>query len=141
VTGATKLSLASLACWWAGTLALADGNAAAGAATRPARANITIGKETTHILRPLGADGTVNYIAYLNAKYGRGVTKANNAAVGFLDVFGPNVIKPKVRAAVLKRLGIGRLRSERDSFVLFDVTPHPSATDSTGSGGSSPSLR
>jgi hypothetical protein len=51
---------------------------------------ITVSKETTHILGPVNADGTVNYMAYLNAKHSKGVTKENNAVIPLIEILGPD---------------------------------------------------
>ena len=58
----------------------------------PGPVRITISKETTHILGPVNEDGTVDYIAYLNAKHSEGVTKENNAAIPLIEIFGPNLL-------------------------------------------------
>ncbi len=50
--------------------------------TRQAKVKITVGKDTTYITGPLNADGTVNYVAYINAKHSKGVTPRNNAGIG-----------------------------------------------------------
>ena len=42
---------------------------------------IRISPETTYLTEPVRADGTIDYAAALNAKYGAGVTPENNAAV------------------------------------------------------------
>ncbi len=53
---------------------------------------ITVSKETTHIPGPVNEDGTVNYVAYLNAKHSRGVTKENNAAIPLIEIIGPDIL-------------------------------------------------
>ena len=58
---------------------------------------ITISKETTHILGPVNEDGTVNYVAYLNAKHSKGVTKENNAAIPLIGIFGPDLLPDEGR--------------------------------------------
>ncbi len=42
---------------------------------------ILFSRETTYLTEPVRADGTIDYAAALNAKYGAGVTPENNAAV------------------------------------------------------------
>ena len=49
--------------------------------TQPAKVNITISKDTTYITGPLNKDGTVNYVAYLNA-----------IEPGFPDAPGPDAL-------------------------------------------------
>ncbi|MBT3199021.1 MAG: hypothetical protein HN350_03805 [Phycisphaerales bacterium] len=53
---------------------------------------ITISKETTHILAPINEDGTVDYIAYMNAEHSKGVTKENNAAIPLIEILGPSCL-------------------------------------------------
>ena len=86
-------------------------------ATQPAKINITIAKDTTYILGPLNKDGTVNYVAYLNAKYSKGVTPANNAATLLLTAIGPNLFDRSVRAAALRRAGMAALPLKGAYFV------------------------
>lgn len=50
---------------------------------------MTVSYETTRILGPVKADGTVNYVAYLNAESSEGVTADNNAAIPLLQALGP----------------------------------------------------
>jgi hypothetical protein len=49
---------------------------------------IVVSEETTILTGPLRPDGTVDYPAALNAKYGKGVTPENNLAVGLAKVLG-----------------------------------------------------
>ena len=67
----------------AGSLSAAE--AASQPASRPRKVNITVGRETTYLTGPLNPDGTVNYLAALNAIYGKGVTPANNAVVPLIN--------------------------------------------------------
>lgn len=55
------------------------------------KTQLEIGRETTYITGPLNDDGTVNYVAYLNARYGKGVTPENNAAVILARAIGPDL--------------------------------------------------
>jgi hypothetical protein len=50
---------------------------------------ITLGPETTRITGPLTAEGFPDYAAWLNSRYGEGVTAENNAAPLLIDVLGP----------------------------------------------------
>ncbi|MFH1746216.1 MAG: hypothetical protein ABIG44_04150 [Planctomycetota bacterium] len=54
----------------------------------PREVDIIIGHDTTRITGPVNPDGTVNYVAYLNEHYSRGVTKDNNAAVPLIQALG-----------------------------------------------------
>ncbi len=62
----------------------------------PGPFKITISKETTHILGPVNEDGTVNYMAYLNAKHSKGVTKENNAAIPLIEILGPDFLSEDI---------------------------------------------
>ncbi|MCD4825594.1 MAG: hypothetical protein K8S55_13445 [Phycisphaerae bacterium] len=98
--------------------------AAAVAKTPAAKLDITISKETTYILGPINEDGTVNYLAYFNNKYSKGVTKDNNAFVLLLKAFGPSMIDEKVRGKVLKKLGIESLPAKGEYFIRwYDYVP------------------
>jgi len=46
------------------------------------RVDIVVSPQTTYITAPVNADGTVNYVAYLDARHSEGVTADNNAAAG-----------------------------------------------------------
>lgn len=72
--------------------------------SRPVK--IKIGVDTTRLTGPLKADGTVDYVAALNRKYGKGVTPENNAAVAIVEALGPEFINKKARATALKAMGV-----------------------------------
>ena len=88
--------------------------------TRPAKVNITVGKDTTYITGPLNADGTVNYVAHLNATYGKGVTPKNNAMVLLVRAIGPEPWQHKTQAKALKMIGIAMPPPKGDYFVTMD---------------------
>lgn len=46
----------------------------------------TLGRETTYVTGPLRSDGSINYLAALNARMGEGVTPENNAARPLMQV-------------------------------------------------------
>ena len=77
---------------------------------------LTISKATTYITGPVNADGTVNYVAYLNAKYSKGVTPGNNAKIPLLKAIGPGAIDERIRVEVYKRLGMKPLDETGDYF-------------------------
>lgn len=84
----------------------------AGPSTRPAtgpatqaRLPFTISKETTYLTEPLCADGTVDYVGALNARYSKGVTKDTNAAVILVTLL-PDLLAKEVREEAFKRLDI-----------------------------------
>ena len=104
-------------------------------ATQPAKVNITIGKDTTYITGPLNADGTMNYVAYINAKHSKGVTPENNAAVLMLRALGPEIWPEEVRAKAFEKMGITAPPLNGDYFVTVDQyvdslpKPPPDSTD------------
>ena len=67
---------------------------------------VTVSKETTYFVEPVNADGTVNYVAALNARYGEGVTPANNAAVVLLAAVGPKLLDDRVRDKTAELMGV-----------------------------------
>jgi len=103
---------------------------AAGPATQPTTrpserprktiAGITISRETTYIDGPLNADGTVNYVAYLNRKYSEGVTPDNNAAVLLLRALGPEMVPESTRLMTFARLRMRPLPVRGEYFVDLD---------------------
>ena len=90
--------------------------------TRPAKVNITIGKDTTYITGPLNADGTVNYVAYLNARYGKGVTLQNNAMVLLVRALGPEPWQNDHLAKALKMMGIAMPPPGGNYFVTIKAS-------------------
>lgn len=89
-------------------------------ATQPARTpkvNITISRVTTYLLGPVNPDGTINYVAALNAEMSKGVTPENNAAVLLLRALGPGLLPKDVRAETLKILKLQSLPDKGDYFV------------------------
>ncbi|GAI85805.1 unnamed protein product, partial [marine sediment metagenome] len=78
---------------------------------------ITLSHETTRISEPLNDDGTVNYLAAINAQYSEGVTKDNNAAILLLQAAGPKILAPVIKDKVLAILGLSSLPSEGDYFI------------------------
>ena len=87
-------------------------------ATKPMQ-KIRLGHDTTRILKPLKADGTPDYLAALNKRYAKGVTKDNNAAILILRALGPDMLPEKIRPAILKTLGM-KLPADGQYFVDFD---------------------
>ena len=90
---------------------------------------ITVSRETTYLLGPLNADGTVNYVAALDAEYSRGVTPQNNAAVPLLQAGGidlvPYLLGPDERLPgqlwrLFDKLGMAPLPADGEYFVSFE---------------------
>ena len=88
--------------------------------TRPVKIKITIGKDTTYITGPVNADGTVNYVAYINARHSKGVTPQNNAAVILARAIGPELWRKHVRARAFKAMGMAVPPADGDYFVPLD---------------------
>ena len=102
---------------WSCLIAIGAGAASAAGQTRPAKVELTVSKETTYLLGPLNPDGTVNYVAAMNEMLGRGVTKANNAAMVLLQAFGPELLYEKARPNMLKALGMADLPAAGAYYV------------------------
>jgi len=80
----------------------------------------TLSKQTTYVTEPLRKDGTVDYVAALEAIARRGVTVENNAAVLLYQIVGPSEILPELRTEYFKRLGIAPLPIQGNYFVTLD---------------------
>ena len=72
----------------------------------PGRIRLTVSRKTTHILGPVNKDGTVNYVAYLNAKHSKGVTKTNNAVIPLIKILGPRLLPRDTARDICKILKI-----------------------------------
>jgi hypothetical protein len=84
--------------------------------------DVTISKETTHILGPVNDDGTIDYVAYMNAEHSKGVTKENNAAIGLIEILGPSFAAEEGQADICRILGINVPAGENDYFTaLCDI--------------------
>jgi len=90
------------------------------AKTAPQKPLFTLSKKTTYVTGPLRKDGTVDYVAALDAIASRGVTVENNAAVSLYQVIGPGEIVPELRAEYFKRLGIAPLPIQGNYFVTLN---------------------
>ncbi len=70
----------------------------------------TVSAETTVVTYPLRADGTPDYVAAINEKYGKGVTPENNGFAALLEVLGTDkqsgTLPELTRARALEILGI-----------------------------------
>src|SRR5690348_13662189 len=64
-----------------------------------------ISRETTAVESPLRSDGTPDYTAAINDKYGKGVKPEENAYMAWLEVTGTEVIPEKLRARLLEMGG------------------------------------
>jgi len=95
--------------------------------TQPAKVKIIIGKDTTYITAPLNKDGTVNYVAYLNAKNGKAVTPRNNAVVLLVRASGPGAWPADTLDKTLKGLGMAALPVKGNYLQTWDefIANHP----------------
>ncbi len=82
---------------------------------------LRISPQTTVVTGPLNPDGTVNYVAALNAGHSAGVTAGNNAATPLLRALGPEALPEEVRRTTLQMLGIDELSGEGQYFVSLDA--------------------
>jgi len=82
---------------------------------------IIISRETTYIDGPLNPDGTVNYVAYLDANYAEGVTPENNAAPLLLRAFGPNALPNATRNETLRHLNLPADLFDQDKHFVHWV--------------------
>ncbi|MFQ5732646.1 MAG: hypothetical protein ACE5KM_11925, partial [Planctomycetaceae bacterium] len=87
------------------------------------KTRIAASKATTFVTRPLRKDGSVDYAAAFNRRYGKGVTPENNAVVPLWRAFGPREIPPESRAEFFRRLGVKPPPETGPYFVpLFELT-------------------
>ncbi len=93
---------------------------------------IIISRETTYITGPLNADGTPNYVAYLNKKYSEGVTSENNAEPLLLRAIGPDMLAEETRGETLSVLGLPDDFFDGDKhFVMWEDRIRPAKTRTT----------
>jgi len=88
--------------------------------SRSGRRKIPISRETTHVLGPVRADGTIDYVAAMNEILSRGVTRENNAAVPIIRALGPRALAEETRARALAMLGMQPLPERGDYLTDFD---------------------
>ena len=80
---------------------------------------IAVSKETTYVTGPLREDGYVDYVAAINERCSRGVTRENNAVIPFWRAMGPKEIDPKIRTRYFELLGMPELPEQGDYMVSF----------------------
>src|SRR5947208_16202785 len=61
--------------------------------------HIHVGYDTTRVTEPRNPDGSVDFLAALDAHFGRGVTFDNNAAVPLVQILGPAAVPNKIGRA------------------------------------------
>lgn len=82
---------------------------------------ITLSRATTYFTGPLREDGTVDYLAAINAMQSEGVTPENNAAVLLLRAFGPDLLPPETRTQVLEALGLTDVPPLANRFITLEA--------------------
>ncbi|MCG3179589.1 MAG: hypothetical protein BIFFINMI_01927 [Phycisphaerae bacterium] len=82
---------------------------------------VRIGPDTTVLSGPLNPDGTVNYVAALDAEWAKGVTTENNAAPILIMGLGPEALGPAYRQFILAALGLTNLPDTGEYFVDYDA--------------------
>ena len=107
--------------WGFAIVLIAGALPAAEPTTKPApgRIRLTISRKTTHILGPINEDGTVNYMAYLNAKHSKGVTKANNAAIPLIEILGKRLLDKDLSPKICKILKIKSPVEGASTYITF----------------------
>jgi hypothetical protein len=80
----------------------------------------TSGFDTTRIVGPMQADGSIDYLAALEEDAGAGVTPENNAAIPILQALGRQAIDPnQPHDGVTNRLGMAPLPDSGNYFVNY----------------------
>ena len=87
--------------------------------------------DTTWRTEPLNDDGTVNYVAAINAHFGKGVRPGENAAVDLLKIMGPMRMDSTTVDRIIERLGVDRSVLEGRRLPLpsdFCTPPKPAGS-------------
>jgi len=88
----------------------------------PRDVDIVVGYGTTRIDGPLNPDGTVDYVAALNERCGKGITAQNNAALPLIQAFGAEVfLGEAIRDKTLAILGADPSASSPGLLVELDA--------------------
>jgi hypothetical protein len=82
--------------------------------------HIPISYQTTRIPGPLNPDGTVDYVAALNAQYGKGVTPDNNAVVDIWQATGMERFPKRVMQKYFQLLGVPTISQPAKPFEYYD---------------------
>lgn len=90
-------------------------------ALKSPRSRITVSRKTTFLTGPLDQRGNVDYIAAINARFSKGITPENNAAVPYWKAVGPKLIPRKFRKEFFRRLGIPPLPETGEYFRPWDL--------------------
>lgn len=101
-------------------------------ATKPLRYKFTISQETTYVLGPVNADGTINYVAAYNEIMGKGLKPEDNAAILFIRALGPEFSRdPNYGNKILKALGMEELPAKGDYFMPISKVADSNHTEVT----------
>jgi hypothetical protein len=103
-----------------GALLAAAALAPRGLAADGKKVNITVSKETTYLTGPVRPDGTVDYLAALEARLSKGVTPEDNAAVALLEAFGPSLSPERARERAWAKLGVPAPDEKGSYFIALD---------------------
>ncbi len=96
---------------------------------------LIVGPDTTVVEGPLRDDGTVDYIAALNALLSEGVTPENNAYVVIAELTHPDEWpqdEPALRERVFELLGVTMPGDDAEYFISFDSYARQRAEDEGG---------
>ena len=85
-----------------------------GKAAAPSR--VTIGRETTWFTEPVRADGTVDFIAAVNARFAAGATAETNACVLLYEALGPSPEGSRQPERFFRLLGVEPLPDQGAYF-------------------------
>lgn len=103
---------------------------------KPAKPMITVSKETTWATEPLDAEGRVDYAAFLNRHFSRGVTPETNAVVELYHVWGPSPGGVRQPEEFFTLLGMQAPPEEAVYQVEYDrwLAQHPEVEFPAGQG-------
>jgi len=78
---------------------------------------IRVSPETTHLVAPVDAEGYVDFLAALNAHYGKGVSPSENAAIPLLEALGDADHPSNTMNMVRQSLGMSPLGDTSRALV------------------------
>lgn len=81
---------------------------------------LVISRETTYLTEPLGPDGTIDYVAFVQPFRGHPVPPEDNFFAGLVELAGPEVLGSYATPEVLASIGDPKLLAEGDRFSGFE---------------------
>jgi hypothetical protein len=81
---------------------------------------LVVSRETTYFTEPLNPDGTVDYVAAYNRRFGADAATSGNMAVRIIGVLGPGALSAEVREPAAAALGVTFSESRRGFVRLAD---------------------